>query len=130
MNGFQQCVGGLIGYGVSGIKGAALKNWQVLFVVSRIVYVFGPLLNSLCRCWVPSPLSGVSSLLGTCPIHLCEPHASVLVRTINLAHLIAGTKRASGDRILLAERVRKNETGIQNKEFKVSHLYALFHSLN
>lgn len=24
------------------------------------------------------------------------------------------------DRVLIAERVRKNETGIQNKEFKVS----------
>jgi hypothetical protein len=33
MNGFQQCVGGLIGYGISQIQGQALKNWQILFTV-------------------------------------------------------------------------------------------------
>lgn len=34
MNGFQQCVGGLIAYGIAHIQGAALKNWQILFTVS------------------------------------------------------------------------------------------------
>ena len=34
MNGFQQCVGGLIAYGVAQIQGQALKNWQILFTVS------------------------------------------------------------------------------------------------
>src|ERR1041384_6331454 len=34
MNGFQQCVGGLIGYGIAHIQHAKLKNWQVLFLVS------------------------------------------------------------------------------------------------
>ena len=33
MNGFQQCVGGLIAYGIAQIDHAALKNWQVLFTV-------------------------------------------------------------------------------------------------
>lgn len=34
MNGFQQCVGGLIAYGIAQIENAALKNWQILFTVS------------------------------------------------------------------------------------------------
>lgn len=34
MNGFQQCVGGLIAYGISQVKDAKLKNWQILFTVS------------------------------------------------------------------------------------------------
>ena len=33
MNGFQQCVGGLIAYGVAHFKSDALKNWQFLFTV-------------------------------------------------------------------------------------------------
>lgn len=33
MNGFQQCVGGLIAYGIAQVQHAALKNWQVLFTV-------------------------------------------------------------------------------------------------
>ena len=33
MNGFQQCVGGLIAYGIAQIQNAALKNWQILFTV-------------------------------------------------------------------------------------------------
>ncbi len=34
MNGFQQCVGGLIAYGIAQIHHAKLKNWQILFTVS------------------------------------------------------------------------------------------------
>ena len=37
MNGFQQCVGGLIAYGVAQIQGQALKNWQILFTVSFLL---------------------------------------------------------------------------------------------
>ena len=33
MNGFQQCVGGLIAYGIAQIERAKLKNWQILFTV-------------------------------------------------------------------------------------------------
>lgn len=33
MNGFQQCVGGLIAYGIAQIHHASLKNWQILFTV-------------------------------------------------------------------------------------------------
>lgn len=40
MNGFQQCVGGLIAYGIYHIQNAALKNWQILFTVRT---------SSLCR---------------------------------------------------------------------------------
>lgn len=38
MNGFQQCVGGLIAYGIAQIEHAALKNWQILFTV-RIAFL-------------------------------------------------------------------------------------------
>jgi hypothetical protein len=33
MNGFQQCVGGLVAYGISQVQHAALKNWQILFTL-------------------------------------------------------------------------------------------------
>lgn len=33
MNGFQQCVGGLIAYGIAHVENAALKNWQILFTL-------------------------------------------------------------------------------------------------
>jgi len=33
MNGFQQCVGGLIAYGIAHVHHAKLKNWQILFTV-------------------------------------------------------------------------------------------------
>ena len=33
MNGFQQCVGGLIGYAVAHFHSPVLKNWQFLFTV-------------------------------------------------------------------------------------------------
>jgi hypothetical protein len=36
MNGFQQCVGGLIAYGIAHIQHAALKNWQILFTVASL----------------------------------------------------------------------------------------------
>ena len=35
MNGFQQCVGGLLAYGVAHIHNQPLKNWQILFTVRR-----------------------------------------------------------------------------------------------
>lgn len=40
MNGFQQCVGGLIAYGIYHIQDAALKNWQILFTVCNPQPVF------------------------------------------------------------------------------------------
>jgi MFS family permease len=36
MNGFQQCVGGLIAYGIAQVQDAAIKNWQILFLVCHI----------------------------------------------------------------------------------------------
>ncbi|KAJ6629145.1 MFS general substrate transporter [Mycena sp. CBHHK59/15] len=86
MNGFQQCVGGLIGYGISQIEHAALKNWQVLFtLLGCLTFVWGLFV----LWWLPD-----SPMRATC----WSPE----------------------DRLLIAERVRKNETGIQNREFKVS----------
>ncbi|RDX44014.1 MFS general substrate transporter [Lentinus brumalis] len=84
MNGFQQCVGGLIAYGVAQIQGQALKNWQILFtMLGCITFVWGIFVGF----WLPD-----SPMRATC----FSPE----------------------DRLLMAERVRKNETGIQNKEFK------------
>ncbi|KAI0709755.1 major facilitator superfamily domain-containing protein [Earliella scabrosa] len=84
MNGFQQCVGGLIAYGIAHIENAALKNWQILFT----------LLGCLTCAWG----FFVAWYLPDSPMRAkCF---------------------SPEDRLLLAERVRKNETGIQNKEFK------------
>ncbi|KAJ7576126.1 major facilitator superfamily domain-containing protein [Mycena floridula] len=87
-NGFQQCVGGLIAYGIAHVHHAAIKNWQVLFTllgcltVAWSVFVFF---------WLPD-----SPMRATC----FSPE----------------------DRILMAERVRKNETGIQNRKFKIDQV--------
>ncbi|KAF9452066.1 MFS general substrate transporter [Macrolepiota fuliginosa MF-IS2] len=84
MNGFQQCVGGLIAYGIAHIQGAALKNWQILFtLLGCVTFVWGIFVLF----WMPDS-----------PMH---------AKCFSLE-----------DRLLMAERVRKNETGIQNKEFK------------
>ncbi|KDQ29150.1 hypothetical protein PLEOSDRAFT_1063915 [Pleurotus ostreatus PC15] len=88
MNGFQQCVGGLIAYGIAHINTAKLKNWQILFtILGCLTFVWGifvawylPDSPMRARCFSPE------------------------------------------DRLLLAERVRKNDTGIQNKDFKVPRL--------
>ncbi|PFH53691.1 hypothetical protein AMATHDRAFT_73131 [Amanita thiersii Skay4041] len=85
MNGFQQCVGGLIAYGIAHVQHARLKNWQILFtLLGCITFVWGLFV----AWWLPD-----SPLRAKC----FSPR----------------------DRILMAERVRKNETGIQNREFKV-----------
>ncbi|KAF4600850.1 hypothetical protein EYR38_005495 [Pleurotus pulmonarius] len=42
MNGFQQCVGGLIAYGIAHINTAKLKNWQILFtILGCLTFVWG-----------------------------------------------------------------------------------------
>ncbi|KAJ3808779.1 major facilitator superfamily domain-containing protein [Lentinula aff. lateritia] len=89
MNGFQQCVGGLIAYGIAHIQHAKLKNWQIFFASNSCLDV-SPW-GIFVAWWLPD-----SPMRATC----FSPE----------------------DRILMAERVRKNETGIQNKEFKVSTL--------
>ncbi|KAF4619425.1 hypothetical protein D9613_005508 [Agrocybe pediades] len=85
MNGFQQCVGGLIAYGIAHVHHAQLKNWQILFtLLGCITFVWGLFV----LWWLPdSPI-----------------HAKCFTPE---------------DRLLMAERVRKNDTGIQNKEFKM-----------
>ncbi|KAJ3723152.1 major facilitator superfamily domain-containing protein [Lentinula raphanica] len=85
MNGFQQCVGGLIAYGVAHIQHAKLHNWQILFtLLGCLTFVWGIFV----AWWLPdSPMRAICF--------------------------------SPEDRILMAERVRKNETGIQNREFKL-----------
>lgn len=84
MNGFQQCVGGLIAYGVSQIQHAAIKNWQILFtLLGCITAVWGIFVGF----WLPD-----SPMRANC--------------------------WSVEDRHLIAERVRQNETGLQNKKFK------------
>ncbi|KAF9008901.1 major facilitator superfamily domain-containing protein [Cyathus striatus] len=85
MNGFQQCVGGLIAYGIAQIDNAKLKNWQILFtLLGCLTFVWGIFV----LWWLPD-----SPMRATC--------------------------FSVEDRILMAERVRRNETGIQNKTFKM-----------
>ncbi|KAJ7499069.1 MFS general substrate transporter [Mycena latifolia] len=92
MNGFQQCVGGLIGYGISQIHGQSLKNWQILFtLLGCLTFVWGLFV----LWWLPN-----SPMRATC----WSPE----------------------DRLLIAERVRKNETGIQNREFKMHQAWEAF----
>ncbi|KAK0453737.1 major facilitator superfamily domain-containing protein [Armillaria borealis] len=84
MNGFQQCVGGLIAYGIAQITDAKIKNWQILFtLLGCVTFVWGIFVGF----WLPD-----SPMRAKC----FTPE----------------------DRVLIAERVRKNDTGLQNKEFK------------
>ncbi|KAF8665549.1 hypothetical protein AX16_000009 [Volvariella volvacea WC 439] len=86
MNGFQQCVGGLIAYAIAQIEGARLKNWQILFTLLGCTTVVWGI---FVLWWLPD-----SPMRAKC--------------------------WSKEDRLLIAERVRKNETGIQNREFKAS----------
>ncbi|KAF8974370.1 major facilitator superfamily domain-containing protein [Flammula alnicola] len=89
MNGFQQCVGGLIAYGIAQVHHATLKNWQILFtLLGCVTFIWGIFVFL----WLPD-----SPIRATC----FSPE----------------------DRILMAERVRKNDTGIQNKTFKMYQAY-------
>ncbi|KAF8076228.1 MFS general substrate transporter [Lyophyllum atratum] len=85
MNGFQQCVGGLIAYGIAQLDHLKLKNWQILFTLLGCA-TFG--WGIFVLWWLPD-----SPIRAKC--------------------------FSQEDRILLAERVRKNNTGIQNREFKM-----------
>ncbi|KAF8608268.1 MFS general substrate transporter [Ceratobasidium sp. AG-I] len=84
MNGLQQCVGGLLAYGVYHITGGPITSWQVLFTLLGCLTV---LWGIFVFWWLPD-----SPMRAKC----FTPE----------------------DRLLMVERVRKNETGIQNKEFK------------
>ncbi|KIY73759.1 MFS general substrate transporter [Cylindrobasidium torrendii FP15055 ss-10] len=95
MNGFQQCVGGLIAYGISQIDGAAIKNWQILFtLLGCLTFAWGIFV----LWWLPD-----SPMRATC--------------------------WSEEDRHLIAERVRKNDTGIQNREFKKEQAFEAFKDL-
>ncbi|KAG5637016.1 hypothetical protein H0H81_006116 [Sphagnurus paluster] len=86
MNGFQQCVGGLIAYGIAQLHDLKLKNWQILFtLLGSLTFAWG----TFVLWWLPD-----SPMRAQC--------------------------FSKEDRLLLAERVRKNDTGIQNREFKVT----------
>lgn len=84
MNGFQQCVGGLIAYGIAHVHSGAIKNWQLLFTLLGCITVVWGLFVMF---WLPD-----SPMRAKC--------------------------WSKEDRVLIAERVRANETGIQNKQFK------------
>ncbi|KAG7097130.1 hypothetical protein E1B28_004508 [Marasmius oreades] len=88
MNGFQQCVGGLIAYGIAHWDNAALRNWQILFLLLGAITFFWGFF--------------VAWYLPDSPIRAqCWSHE---------------------DRLLILERIRKNETGVQNKQFKVEQM--------
>ena len=55
MNGFQQCVGGLIAYGIAHINTAKLKNWQILFTVRRKLHCIAKstLIPLILDSWLP-----------------------------------------------------------------------------
>lgn len=117
MNGFQQCVGGLIAYGIAHVEHAKLKNWQILFTVRHLNTI-----NS----------SGVSSHIYAHQLLGCITFVwGIFVAWWLPDSPMRATCFLPEDRVLLAERVRKNETGIQNREFKVSaELEARFNILN
>ncbi|KAG9121118.1 hypothetical protein FRC07_003057 [Ceratobasidium sp. 392] len=89
MNGLQQCIGGLLAYGVYHIKGGPITSWQVLFTLLGCLTV---LWGIFVFWWLPD-----SPMRAKC----FTPE----------------------DRLLMVERVRANETGIQNKEFKTYQAY-------
>lgn len=89
MNGGQQIVGGILAYCFTLIKGAALVNWQILFLVYGVVSVVW---GVFVWWWMPD-----SPMRAKC--------------------------FSEDDKLLMVERVRDNQTGLQNKTFKKSHVY-------
>ncbi|KAJ3890582.1 major facilitator superfamily domain-containing protein [Lentinula edodes] len=102
MNGFQQCVGGLIAYGIAHIQHAKLKNWQIFFAVRWLT------LMSICSADPVQQLLGCITFVWGIFVAWWLPDSPMRAKCFS-----------PEDRILMAERVRKNETGIQNKEFKL-----------
>lgn len=74
MNGFQQCVGGLIAYGIAQIDGAKLKNWQILFTVSIHKHEGWGIDGFACSYWVVLHSYGGSLSCFGCQIALCMPN--------------------------------------------------------
>ncbi|EJD48810.1 MFS general substrate transporter [Auricularia subglabra TFB-10046 SS5] len=89
MNGFQQCVGGLLAYGISQYEDGALKNWQFLFTLLGCVTVAW---GVFVLWWLPD-----SPMRAKC--------------------------WTQEEKLLIAERVRDNDTGIQNREFKMYQVW-------
>ncbi|EGV63899.1 hypothetical protein PSN45_004020 [Yamadazyma tenuis] len=88
MNGGQQIVGGLLSYCFTLIEGAALKNWEILFLTYGCITVV----------W------GIFLFFYT-------PDSPMSAKCFS-----------EEDKRLMVERVRSNQTGLQNKKFKKEHL--------
>lgn len=84
MTGLQQAIGGVMSFGVSYIKNAPVKSWQVLFIG---LGCFTVLWGLFILWWLPD-----SPMRAKC--------------------------FSEEDRTLLLERVRRNQTGVQNKTWK------------
>ncbi len=79
MNGFQQCVGGLIAYGIAQIDGAKIKNWQILFTVStHAAKVSGGIDGFPYSYWVASRSFGEYLSCFGCQIVQCMQNVSPL----------------------------------------------------
>ncbi len=76
MNGFQQCVGGLIAYGIAQITDAKIKNWQILFTVRGLRFpALSSISNQSISYSVASRSYGVSSSDSGSQIVPCGPSA-------------------------------------------------------
>lgn len=89
MNGGQQIIGGLLSYCFTLIEGAALRNWEILFLTYAcitvvwgiFVFFYTPDSPMSAKCW------------------------------------------SEEDKKLMVERVRSNQTGLQNRHFKKEQMW-------
>jgi len=110
MNGGQQIVGGLLAYCFTLIHKGPLKSWQAIFIA------YG------CFSVRPQPIACLQS-----SYHLLTASVpKILWGVFVLWWLPDSPMRAKcfseEDKHLMVERVRSNQTGLQNKQFKIAHV--------
>lgn len=114
MNGMQQIVGGLLAYCFSLITTGPLKSWQWIFLVYGIISIF---FGIFVGWWMPdSPMRAK-----------VRPFRSTFYLSVGMS-LVGDTNTlnhqcfSEEDKHLMVERVRDNQTGVQNRVFKKDQL--------
>jgi len=106
MNGGQQVVGGLLAYCFSLIKSppSTLSGWQAIFLTYGS---FTILWGFFVLWWLPGELESRAPLLALLFQLMCSVDSPMRAKCFS-----------EEDKKLIIERVRSNQTGIQNKQFR------------
>lgn len=112
-NGLGIALGGLLGYGIGHLQGA-LPSWKYEFLVMYVALCFHQVLNP----WVLHLLTMLSGALCSAwgiVMFLFLPDSPVTARGLN-----------KKERRMAVERLRENQTGVENKHLKPYQILEAF----